>query len=452
MKKKIDLSLIKVVIALALPTMFEQLMQTLVQYIDTAMVGAIGTYATAAVGSTSTVSWLVNSSLVAFGVGFLAIISQALGAKDEMRAKRAVGQAVFMVIVIGITFTIAVLSVSKYVPVWMRVDPEIRELAGQYFFIIYSPLLFRTAYTIFGTILRASGDSKTPMRIGISMNFVNIILNFFLIYETRWITLPVIGEIHVVGAGLGAIGAALASACAFVWGGIMMFLAVLGHPVISPRGTSIRPDLQVLIPCLRVAIPNMIQRFCTSLGYVIFASMINSLGNMSTAAHTIANTVESAFYIPGYGMMQASATLTGNAYGAGDDKLRKDTGHMIVLIEVMLMLFSGGFLLIFAPQMVSIFSKDPAVQQLSTTVLRMVAVSEPFYGVSIVVEGMMQGMGKTVRPFICNVACMWGIRILGTFVCIQLMGMGLVSAWGCMIANNMTLFVLFCTHYKRKLA
>ena len=61
-----------------------------------------------------------------------------------------------------------------------------------------------------------------------------------------------------------------------------------------------------------MALPNALQRFGTSLGYVAFASMINSLGEISTAAHTIANTVESAFYIPGYGMMTASATLAGN--------------------------------------------------------------------------------------------------------------------------------------------
>ena len=79
-----------------------------------------------------------------------------------------------------------------------------------------------------------------------------------------------------------------------------------------------RPDMTILRPCMKVAFPNMLQRFGTSLGYVAFASMINSLGEISTAAHTIANTVESLFYIPGYGMQTAAATLAGNAYGAGD--------------------------------------------------------------------------------------------------------------------------------------
>ena len=97
--------------------------------------------------------------------------------------------------------------------------------------------------------------------------------------------------------------------------------------------------------------------------------------------------------------------------------------------------------------MIRLFSSDAQVIRLGSTVLRMVAVSEPFYGVPIVIEGMMQGVGKTVTPFIFNVAGMWGVRITGTFICIHLLGLGLVSAWGCMIGHNMLLFVLFTLHY-----
>ena len=77
----------------------------------------------------------------------------------------------------------------------------------------------------------------------------------------------------------------------------------------------------------------------------------------------------------------------------------------------------------------------------------MVAVSEPFYGVPIVVEGIMQGAGKTVTPFIFNLLGMWCVRIVGTFICTQLLGLGLIVAWGCMIGHNILLFILFIVHY-----
>jgi putative MATE family efflux protein len=439
--------LLPAVISLAWPTMLEQLMHTAVQYIDTAMVGSLGTGATAAVGSTVTVNWLVGSTTIAFGIGFLSYISQAIGAGERERARRAAAQSVLMVLAVGLIFTALTLGLSRRVPVWMQVAPSLRASASRYFFVLYLAMLPRTASMIFGTVLRAAGDTKTPMRIGIGVNLINVALNFLLIYGTRTVTL--FGrELTIWGAGWGVTGAAAASAAAFLCGGLAITLALFRHPVISPHGISLRPDRTVLAPCLRVAFPNMLQRFGTSLGYVAFAAMINALGETATAAHTIANTVESAFYIPGYGMQTAAATLTGNAIGAGDRQRARDYARLIFLTEVSLMLLSGALLFAFAPAMVGLFSRDAAVILLGSTVLRMVACSEPFYGVSIVIEGMLQGAGRTIVPFVFNIIGMWGVRIAGTFVCTRLLGMGLVSAWGCMIGHNMLLFVLFVRYFR----
>jgi Na+-driven multidrug efflux pump len=77
----------------------------------------------------------------------------------------------------------------------------------------------------------------------------------------------------------------------------------------------------------------------------------------------------------------------------------------------------------------------------------MVAVSEPFYGVAIILEGMLQGVGDTVTPFFFNILGMWGVRILGTFLCTRVFHFGLIGAWSCMIAHNLLLFALFTWHY-----
>lgn len=445
---QLNMSMIAVIMSLAWPTMLEQLMQTAVQYIDTAMVGALGTDATAAVGATSTVNWLVGSTISALGIGFLSYIAKACGAGDKAAAKRAASQAVLVVLVAGILFTVLTLSLSARVPVWMQVDERVRDLSAQYFFILYAPMLPRTAIIIFGTILRSAGDTKTPMKVGVMMNLINVVLNYLLIFATR--TVSVFGITFTMhGAGLGVIGAALASAIAFTFGGIYLTVVLWLHPLVSPKGESLRPDVSILKPCMKVAFPNMFQRFGTSLGYVAFASLINSLGEVSTAAHTIANTVESLFYIPGYGMQTAAATLAGNAYGANDNRRMEDLAAMFIPIEVILMIFSGGALFLSAPYLVGLFSQSDEVIRLGTTVLRMVAVSEPFYGFSIIIEGMMLGVGKTKQPFVYNIIGMWGIRIVGTFICTQLLGFELISAWACMIAHNMLLFVLFLIDYIR---
>lgn len=438
-----------IILSLAWPTMLEQLMQTAVQYIDTAMVGSIGTQATAAVGATTTINWLINSSISALSIGFLAYIAKACGAGEEKLVKRSVSQAGLVVVVVGIFFMAVTLGLSGMIPVWMQVEESIQVLTSRYFFILYMPMLFRTATIIFGTVLRAAGDTKTSMKVGVFVNLTNVVLNFLLIYPTRSAVLFGM-SITMPGAGLGVIGAAIASAVAFTIGGVYITIVVLKHPVLSPRGQSLRPDWEILKPCLRVAFPNMLQRFGTSLGYVAFAAMINSVGEIATAAHTIANTVESAFYIPGYGMQTAAATLAGNAYGAKDKKRMEESARMFIPIEILLMIVSGASLFVFAPNLVQIFSNSEQVIVLGTTVLRMVAVSEPFYGFSIIVEGMMQGVGKTREPFIYNLIGMWCIRIIGTFICTQMLGMGLISAWACMILHNMLLFVLYLVCYVRK--
>ncbi len=449
MARRLNFRMLPLILTLAWPTMLEQLMQTAVQYIDTAMVGSLGTDATAAVGSTTTVNWLVGSSVSALGVGFIAFISRSLGAGKKNLAVRASSQSVLAVLVSGLLFTAVTLSVSPFVPALMQVDEGIRELSSQYFFILYTPMLFRAATIIFGAVLRGAGDSKTPMAVGFAVNIINVALNFLLIFPTR--TASLFGrEIILYGADMGVIGAAAASAVAFTAGGILITLALFKHKTVAPKREYLRPDRKILAPCLKVALPNMLQRFGTSFGYVAFASMINSLGEISTAAHTVANTVESAFYIPGYGMQAAAATLIGNAHGAKDREKAKDISRLLILVEVSLMIISGGLLFVFAEGMSGLFSDSPEVISLCAVVLRMVALSEPFYGVSLIIEGMLQGVGNTKTPFLINIAGMWGIRIVGTFICINLLSMGLVSAWACMIGHNLMLFAAFSVYYKKK--
>ena len=439
---------LKTIVVLAWPTVLEQILQTAVSYVDSAMVGRIGAHATAAVGATATVNWLVNSSISALSIGFLAYISRELGAQRPQNARRAAAQAALVTLITGALFTALALSLSRMVPQWMHAGADILEDASRYFFILYAPMLFRTAAIMFGTCLRAAGDTRTPLYVNTVVNLVNIVLNFLLIYPTRAVRLLSL-EFTMPGAGLGVAGAALASAIAFATGGAGMTLMLLRHPLISPRGQRMRPDGEILQPCLKVALPCFLQRFGTSFGYVAFASMINGLGTTAIAAHSIANTAESAFYIPGYGMQTAAATLAGNCYGARDKLRMKRLSRMMIALEVGLMALSGGALYLGAEALMRVFTADAAVIALGARVLRMVALSEPVYGVAVILEGIFQGVGDTKYCFIFNLAGMWGVRILGTWIMLKQLGRGLTAAWACMIAHNLLLGALLLARYLR---
>lgn len=436
------------IFTLAWPTVLEQILTTAVSYVDTAMVGHLGADASAAIGCTMTVNWMIGSSVSALAIGFLAYISRAIGARQEDMARRASAQAVSLALVVGALLTAIILPLARFVPGWVNTDAHIRDVAGKYFFIIYLPMIFRCFSIMFGTVLRASGDTRTPMFVNTFTNLVNVVLNFLLIYETRTLTLFGL-TLRLPGAGLNVIGAAIASAVAFTVGGTWMALALYKNPLISPRGCSLKPDRAILRPCFVVALPAALQRFATSFGYVAFSGMINPLGAISTAAHSIANTAESAFYIPGYGMQAAASTLIGNCYGERNPEKMRAITRMLLVIEVLVMILSGACLFFGAPYVMGFFTPDQEVIRMGAKVLMMVALSEPVYGIAIIIEGIFNGVGDTMHTFIFNVIGMWGVRILGTYIFVSRLGMGLTAAWGCMIAHNIALGAMLSVRFVR---
>lgn len=230
-----DTALLRQIGRLAWPTVTEMALQTLVQYVDTAQVGRIGVAASAAVGLTSTTTWLVNAPIGAMAMGVLACISQALGARDEERARRTADQSLFIVLVLGLGMTAATLAAAPFLPGWLGAEADIRRDASLYFAIICAPMLFRTASYLFASVLRATGNSQTPMQINLLMNAINVTLNFLLINPSQvWELGPV--SLPMWGAGWGVVGAAVATAVSYLVGGTLMFLAVRACPLLRPRG------------------------------------------------------------------------------------------------------------------------------------------------------------------------------------------------------------------------
>lgn len=434
------------VVALAWPTIVEQALQTVVQYADTAMVGRIGKQASAAVGLTSTMGWLVNAPMFAMGIGVLACISRALGAKDYERARTASAQALYLTVALGAALGVATLALSPFLPAWLGAEPEIRRDAAVYFAIVCAPMLFRASSIIFGSVLRAASDMKTPMLVGLLTNGINVVLNFFLIYESRTMNLGPV-NIPVWGAGLGVAGAAIATAIAHIAGGSLMLVGVLRNPLVSFKGRKLKLDKPVMGQCVKVGFPVALERMGACLGQVVFTSLVTSLGTVALAAHSLAITAEQAFYIPGYGMQSAAATLAGNALGEGDQKKLNHMARTMIVITVLLMTLTGGLLFAFPEFMMRIFSSDPAVIEMGASALRIVAVSEPLFGLLIILEGVFNGVGDTRVPFVYSIITMWGVRILGSFLCVSVFHLGLNQVWLCMVGDNVMRALLLAERF-----
>ena len=420
---------------LSVPVMLEEALGTVVGYADTAMVGRIGAAASAAVGMTASVTWLVASPLWAMGVAVMAVVSRNMGAGNREEARRAAGQALWLALGLGLVLTGITVSVSGSLPGWMGADASLHADASAYFRIICIPMVMRAMLVILGYALRAAHEVRIPMLINIGVNILNVVLNRFLIFGPTRRT--VFGRsFSLPGSGLGVRGAAVATAVSVSLGGFATLLVFLRHRSLSLRGRHLRPDRRILKNCLSIGFPAALTRVGTCLGHVVFASQVTRLGTTALAAHTLAITAEEAFYIPGYGMQTGVATLCGNALGAGDERRLRLTATTMMGVSAALMGLTGLVLFLVPRQMMSIFTRDPMVIELGASVLRLVALSEPLYGVGIILDGVFDGVGATRVPLVCSVSTMWGIRILGTWIAVSCLHLSLPAVWGCMVANN----------------
>lgn len=433
---------IKSICFLAWPAVVQEAMNVVVSYVDTAMVGALGANASAAVGLTSTVGWLVSSIAIAFGIGILSVCAQAMGAKDQEKVQKTGQQALFLTLIVGTILTIICTLIAPYLPSWLNGNKAIRPVAASYFMIISLPLLFRSAVLILSSALRGVSDMKTPMLINLYMNLINIVLNFVLIYPTRKLF-----GIAVPGAGLGVNGAAIATAISFVIGGVMMFIRYYKNEIFAFSKTGFHFYKREFKECLEIGVPVVLERGVICMGHVTFSALIAKLGVIRFAAHTIAIQAEQAFYIPGYGFQTAAATLAGNAMGQKSEQKVKEVTYLISGITMSLMIVCGIVLFIFAKQLMSIFTPDFQVIEVGTRVLRIVSVSEPIYGILVILEGVFNGMGDTKAPFVFSLFTMWGIRITGSWFMINVFNQSIEAVWVMMVFDNIARCILLARRF-----
>lgn len=424
--RKLDKAMFASLLMLAWPTILESLLETVVQYVDTAMVGHLGAEATATVSLSSTYTWLINSVMSAIGIGFLAYIARAIGEKNEKKVQKAAGQTVLVTLAAGVILMAVTFVIAPFMPVWMGADEAIRSDATLYFICINAPMVFRAATIIFGAAIRSTGDTKSPMIVNLIVNLINIVLNYILIYP----------------CGMGAIGAGVSSAISFVAGGILMTKVLIKNQTLGVKKENIHLDRAVLAPIMAIGVPVMLNRIMSCSGYIVATSFVSSMATTVYAAHSIAITAEEIFYIPGYGMQAATSTLIGNAIGEQNKKKERSVILIAILVIFSVMCITGLLLFVGAEFMMRLFTTDPEVIQIGSRLLRIVAFTEPIFGTTAVMEGIYNGMGRTKYPFVVELISRWGVRIFGSFLVVRVFGLGITQVWYCMIGDNILKAVL----------
>jgi putative MATE family efflux protein len=427
-QEKKEKSLTRELITLAIPSILEEIFKILFQYVDTAMVGHLGEEATAAVSTTTSIGWVISSFLSSIGIALLAMMSKSVGEKNNEKINKLAGHAIVLVLISGVVVEAIALSLAKFIPIWMGTEENVRPNASKYFFIISLPMVFRAGSIIFGSCIRATLDTKSPMIVNGVTNIINVILDYLLIYVFH----------------LEVTGAACATAASYFISGTIMFFVFKHKKQFNLSWSDMKLNKDILKELSRIAIPAAATQACSCFGYVVFAGLVSSMGTSIFAAHSIAINAEMIFYVPGYGLSSATSAMIGVAFGEKNLFKQKRIMKISTTITIGIMVISGLILYFCAYPLMRIFTSSINAAELGAKMLKIVAFTEPFFGLMIAMQGIFYGLGKTASVLVIETFGMWGIRILFTILCVKLWHTGLTEVWYCMIGDNISKALLLC--------
>ena len=404
---------LNLIVQLSIPSILAQLTTIMMFYIDASMVGSLGARASASIGIVESTTWLFGGLTSAAALGFSVQAAHFIGANDFEKARQVFRQGLMATALFTIILTLICVAIAGPLPRWLGGGADIQADASAYFTIYCLALPVYQIGILSSSMLKCSGNMRIPSMMSILMCLLDVVFNFFLIYETRPMTL--FGtDITMPGAGMGVPGAALGTALAYVVTGVMLiWFATVKSPELSLRHEkwTFVPLWNYLRNAAKVSLPMGAQYMMMSGAQIVSTMIVAPLGNIAIAANTLAITAESLCYMPGYGIGDAATTLVGQSIGAGRRGLARSFAYRTVFMGIGVMAFMGAVMYVFAPQMIGVMTPDEQVRLLGSQSLRIEAFAEPMFAAAIVTYSVCLGAGDTLMPACMNLASMWLVRL-----------------------------------------
>lgn len=422
---------------LAVPAILAQLSTILMQYIDAAMVGRMGSDASASVGLMNSSLWMAWGICSMITMGFSVQVAHRLGGRDHGNARAVLRQGIVACAVAGTVIALLGVAIAGQLPRWLGGAPEICADASTYFLIFVAAMPVLIMNYLGGGMLRSAGNMKIPLLFNVGMCMLDVVFNFMLIFPTRELTL--FGTTFMMpGAGWGVAGAAAGTVAAeCLCAGGVMYWVCRRQPDLKLIGDearkSYRPTATVLRRAARIAVPMTIEHIVFCGAQITITIIVAPLGVTAIAANAFAVTAESLCYMPGFGIGDAATTLCGQSYGAGRFDLVRRFAWLTTGLGIAVMSVMGVALWLFARPMMDIMTPVDAIASLGAEVLRIEAWAEPMYAASIVAYGAFVGVGDTVLPATMNFGSIWLVRI--PLAALMAPSMGLRGVWIAMCAE-----------------
>ena len=380
---------------LSLPAILTQITTIAMQYIDSAMVGALGADASAAIGLVASSTWLFGGVTTAVSAGFSVQVAHRIGAGEDTEARTVVRHGLAAALTLAALLALLGLGICRQLPCWLGGGAEICADASAYFLTFSLMLPFSQLNSLTAGFLQCAGDMVTPSVLNAVMCGLDVVCNALLI--------PHFG---VLGAGMGT-----ALACALVSLAMAWCCCVRNAQLQLRRGETHAFRPEILKKAFRIGAPVAVQEIAMNGAMVASTMILAPLGAAAIAANSFAVTAESLCYMPGYGVGSAATTLVGRSVGAGDAVQARRYGNICTALGGALMGCTGLLMMIFCPFVFRLLTPVAEVRTLAAQALRIGLLAEPLFGVSIAAAGALRGAGDTLVPSLLNLGSIWIVRL-----------------------------------------
>lgn len=386
---------LRLVWQLSLPAILTQITTIAMQYIDSAMVGALGADASAAIGLVASSTWLFGGVTTAVSAGFSVQVAHRIGAGEDAEARTVVRHGLAAALTLAALLALLGLGICRQLPCWLGGGAEICADASAYFLTFSLMLPFSQLNSLTAGFLQCAGDMVTPSVLNAVMCGLDVVCNALLI--------PHFG---VLGAGMGT-----ALACALVSLAMAWCCCVRNAQLRLQRGETHAFRPEILKKAFRIGAPVAVQEIAMNGAMVASTMILAPLGAAAIAANSFAVTAESLCYMPGYGVGSAATTLVGRSVGAGDAAQARRYGNICTALGGALMGCTGLLMMIFCPFVFRLLTPVAEVRTLAAQALRIGLLAEPLFGVSIAAAGALRGAGDTLVPSLLNLGSIWIVRL-----------------------------------------
>ncbi len=406
------------IIHLAFPVIVGMISHTVLNLVDTAMVGRLGDTALAAVGLGSFFSFVLVMIFGSLSIGTQAITARRLGEKRNDEFGRIIYNAFLLAFVIGVGVSLAGYPASRWIFSRLSDKPIVVQTGTPYLEIrMLGVFAMVVIFTMRGFVFGIARP-RIDMAVSIIINMLNIVLNYFLIFG-HWI----FPRLEVRGAALASVISVVVGLFIYIMFIKMGILRRLTH---RPRLVDVSGRLMALI--IRISAPRALQS-ASIVGFVIFLSLIGRIGIKELAISNIIHKAFNISFMLGLSIGTTSATLVGRSLGEGNEGRAVRYGWHSVGIGSLMMGIIGMLFMFFPREIMGLFTTQAGTIEKGVLPFRLLGAFQLLDGVGIVLSRTLQGVGSTLYVMVSEMICIWCILIPYTYIVVEVLDGGIVSAW-----------------------